>query len=87
MKWKDISTYSKGDVDRSSNSLLAKAGKLTICVHRHIHYPADTWLLSCKPFFDLKVLKSKNIDEAKAEAIELVRREVKLASDAFGAVQ
>jgi len=84
LKWKDTSSYAKGDTDRNPNSWISKAGKVSICMHRHIHYPGDTWLVSCAPFFDKKVLVSKDADEAKAEAIGLVRVELKAASEAIG---
>ena len=85
LKWKDISSHAKGDTDRNPSSWIAKAGKLSICVHRHIHYPGDTWLASCAPFFDKKVLETKDIDTAKAEAIAMVRAELKAASDSIAA--
>lgn len=85
MLWNDESSFGKSDTDRTPNSWTAKAGKLRIHIHRHIHYPKDTWLLTCAPFFDKKVLESKDADEVKAESIKLVRCELKIVSDVFGA--
>lgn len=75
--WKDISTYSRSDTDRTPRTWQCHAGGLNIAVTRHIHYPGD-WLLQCVPWFDNYVLKSKDIDAAKAEALALVRRQVEI---------
>lgn len=84
MIWNDTSSFSRSDTDRTPNSWASKAGKIYIKLHRHIHYPKDTWLLTCDPFFDKKVLLSKNADEAKAEALRMVRREFVTSLKAFG---
>jgi hypothetical protein len=85
MLWKDASSYSKSDTDRSPNCWVAKAGNLRLTLHRHIHYPKDTWLLSCAPFFDKRVLLSKDIVEAKSEALSLVRPEIQKVALALAA--
>jgi len=85
MLWKDESTFSQGDTDRSPRVWRAKAGKVLITVHRHIHHPKDAWLVSCAPFFDTKSLASKSADDAKAEAIALVRAEINAALKSLNA--
>jgi hypothetical protein len=72
MNWKNISSFSRDDTDRTPNAWEAHAGGLRIVVHRHIHFPKDVWLLSTTPFFDRKQLTSKSIEEAKEEAVKLV---------------
>ena len=50
-----------------------KAGVLNISVHRHIHHDPEEWLLSCPPFFNCRVLDSKEIEKAKLQAVSLVK--------------
>jgi hypothetical protein len=41
-----------------------------LSIHRHIHYPKDQWLFSCNLLgIDNAELKSKDLEEAKQEAI------------------
>jgi len=71
IQWKDVSSWSRTETDRSEpKSWEAKIGVFRLTVHRHIHYPPDTWLASCQPdVFDKLELRSKKIDEAKGEAV------------------
>jgi len=50
------------------------AGRVRISLHRHIHYPPDTWLVSCgEAEFSAFELVSKTVDDAKKEAVDLVK--------------
>lgn len=75
--WDDIKR--NGEIVASS----LKAGKFKILVHRHIHYPPDTWLLDCYGLFDNKELASKNLEEAKCQAAALVQVELETAVKAI----
>ena len=76
MKWVDVSTYSQSDKERLPKALSAQAGKLKIVLHRHFHYEPDDWLLTAEPFFDKKVLKSKDVNDAKKECENLIVNEL-----------
>lgn len=73
IEWKDTSSWSQNDTeeDRKTPKVwTAKIGKFTLKVHRHIHYPADVWLATCHPdVMSQVVLASKDIDEAKCQAV------------------
>lgn len=57
---------------------------ISITVHRHIRYSADTWLLTCRPpLFDDHVLKAGDIEKAKSEALQLVREDLRRALQAI----
>lgn len=78
--WK--SEYSR-ETPRTWEMLLGRrSGSIRIVVTRHIHYSPDDWVLACEPWFTSYVLKSKEIEDAKREAIERVlghmREEVKI---------
>ena len=75
MEWKDITTYSKNDEERVPSVWNISIGGMRVCVHRHIGYAKDDWLLSTyfPGFFDRKLLQSKDIEKAKYEALMLVR--------------
>lgn len=73
MHWKDVSSFSRGDKDRTPKAWSFEAGKLKISVHRHIHYPPETWLATCEPFFSNKELTEENEASAKAEALNSIQ--------------
>lgn len=72
--WKDISSFSQSDKVRAVNSVEADAGVFRLRVHRHIYYNPDDWLLSVGGLVDKRLLKSKDLEEAKAEAVEYIRK-------------
>lgn len=74
MKWKDNSSFSRGTHDRTPKTWVAQIGDFCITVTRHIHHPPNVWVLNCDPFFAQHELNNKDVDEAKKEAIELVRK-------------
>lgn len=73
LMWKDVSSYSRSDKDRRPQTWMAKADDVSITVTRSIYCEPDEWLLMCDPWFPHRVLKAKEVDTAKSEAIELVR--------------
>jgi hypothetical protein len=62
MKWSDVSSRRDGAVWE------AKCGVFWLQVHRHIHYPPDVWLASCRELFQCIELKSRDLGKAKIEA-------------------
>jgi len=76
MEWKDITTYSQSDAERIPDAWEIRIGLCRICVHRHVHYPPNIWLLTCEPFFYRKELPRKDIARAKTYAIALVMRKL-----------
>lgn len=73
-KWADITTYSRGDKERTPRvlSLNLMEFNCEIIVRRHIYFP-DTWVLSCKSIgVDKRELTTNDLEEAKNKAIELV---------------
>jgi len=75
-KWKDDSSYSRGDTDRTPKSWLLQAGNgVTLIVTRHIHYPPDMWLCY-STIFPQYPLAAKDIELAKEEALKMLRYEL-----------
>ena len=73
-KWKDKSTFSQGDKERITWLFCINTNRLSIQVHRHVHYPGE-WLLTCRQIgIEHHVLKSKTINSAKREAIGEIKR-------------
>jgi len=88
MDWQDTTIYSRGDKIREPSIWYCYPRNehghyIAICVHRHIDFPEDVWLLSCSPFFIKHQLKNRNINKAKREALRKVKKELKLAINAF----
>jgi len=89
-EWKDETAYRRTSykdqvvaADRTPRILSVNLGGIQLSVHRHIHHGPDVWLASCTPQFFCQVqLKSADIEEAKAEAITLLRKHVEKAFDA-----
>jgi hypothetical protein len=73
IKFKDITSHPHGAKDRTPKSWEAEIGCVRLRVTRHIHYGADQWIATSVPYIlDMELLQSKDIDEAKAEAIALL---------------
>lgn len=73
MKWKDTSSYSQTDKVRIPNCWDIQVGAFCVTVHHHIHYPKDTWLVSCRGLDVSQVpLNSKDISQAQPEALKYI---------------
>lgn len=74
-QWKDISSYSQGDASREPQSLEMLVGPhCRLIVTRHLHYPGK-WIT--RSSFEIQhVLDAVTLDEAKAEAIKLLKEQV-----------
>lgn len=74
-KWVDKTSYSRGQRGKiAPDTWELKTMHIRLHVHRHIHYDPDVWLLSTVPsLFNNHELKSRNIEDAFAEAMSLVR--------------
>ena len=53
-------------------------------VTRHIHYSPDDWLVLCDFLGFRRVLQSKNLEDAKREALGLVAARCRGVLDALG---
>lgn len=71
--WKDISSFSKAETDRSPKTFELKANGIRIVVMRHRDYPLGTWVARAEPYFSELQLKSIDSDSAQKEAIEIVK--------------
>lgn len=67
-KWRDVSSWSKYDTDRTPKTWELTIGRIKLCVTRSIYTATDEWLACCEPFLSQHTLKSKEITEAKREA-------------------
>ena len=87
--WNDISSWSRTETDRSQpKTWEAKIGVFRLLVHRHIHYPPDTWLATCHPdLFSHFELASKDIELAKRQAVDKLRACCEVAIRAMEAKQ
>lgn len=85
MEWKDVSTHSRGTSNREPNAWRISAGGLSLTIHRHIYHKPDDWLMTFSPWYEAKLLTSKEVGEAKAEALAKARAVINAAVDAFDA--
>ena len=76
IEWIDESRYSQTNKERIPKIWKCYFGKISVCVHRHIHYTKDQWLLSSEPFFDKYELPQNNIEDAKKAAIKMVKKKL-----------
>jgi len=66
--WKDLTSYSQGQIKRTARVLEVKLVNISLLVHRHIDYTG--WLLSSNDLDLEKVkLKSEDVEDAKVEAL------------------
>ena len=81
MEWKDITSYSRGQVDRTPTTFSAQCGPMRLVVTSgHIHYPGR-WVAHCFPIFENKVLNVDSRVAAQVECASLARQWVQAASD------
>lgn len=77
VEWKDASSWSQRDskeVRSVPRTWTADIGKFRLSVSRHIDHEPDVWVLRCYPgLFSGVEAASKDIDEAKAQAVEMLR--------------
>lgn len=76
IEWKDVTSYYRSDEARVSKSFEYQTDFLRFTVTRHENHGPDVWTLRCDDVgIDYnRALDSKELDDAKAEAIEFVRR-------------
>ena len=59
------------DIDCECYSI--KLGVFTLCVHRHVSFPDNMWLTSCGYIFSCRKLESKDLKDAKGEAVDMLK--------------
>lgn len=69
MNWRDVSSYSRNEQERIPRSFMVKVGNFTITVTRKIH--CEGWFLEWGG--RTTSLLSSEAEDAKAEALELVK--------------
>lgn len=75
IKFEDVTSHSQGAKDRTAKTWQAKIGCVRLTVTRHIHYAADEWIAESQPdIINMVRLESKDIDDAKTEAVDLLRK-------------
>lgn len=79
-QWEDISSYSKSEIERPIKSLRLKVGYFYIILHRHVHYEKDDWLVNFSNVLNDRLLKNKDLELAKDEAIRLVKQIIDAAN-------
>lgn len=73
MDWKDITTFSRGQADRTPTTFEKRCGPVRLVVTSgHIHYPGK-WVAHGFPLFESKPLKAATREEAQAEATQMAR--------------
>ena len=77
--WKDETSFSKSDKDHTPRTWCAKFGGFSLILTRHIHYTPDEWVASCCGVFENKVMASKEVYDAAAEAVATLQFKLKAA--------
>lgn len=87
MKWEDRTSYYPGK-ERIPHTWELQLPILRITVTHHIDYPPDMWLMNCHGLgINYKKLFSKDVEDAKKEAIVLVRNRLKNMMDELDEVK
>jgi hypothetical protein len=77
LEWKDKSSYSRDDKERNPNHWITQLDKVDVSIHRHIHYDKDKWLTSSRYLqIEKLVLKNKDVEVAKNEALTIAKEEI-----------
>ena len=83
MIWKDVTSISQ-DAKHGPSVYETQLGRFRLVVHRHIHYPANVWLASCESVINKCELVARDIEDAKREAVAMLRMILTNALDAMG---
>jgi len=77
IEWKDETIYSRSDKDRIPQTWsLGERHKLEIII-THYLYDREHWYLNCRKLgISDKLLKYKNLEKAKKEALLFVRKRI-----------
>lgn len=81
MKWKDISSYSLNNKDRSVSTVQTNIGGLTLTVTRSIFADPIDWVVRCEPLVREQRFGNGSLDDAKAAAVGLLREKVSAIAD------
>jgi hypothetical protein len=71
-KWTDVTSYSQG-ADKTPRTWDLELPWCILTVTRHIHQPQDAWIIRCPNFGVDRVAASKDLGDAQAELLVLVR--------------
>ena len=79
--YKDITTHSRCDKDRTTRVLENETNGIKFTVHKHIYY-GDEWLLTCRALgVEHLRLNTNDMEEAKTngvvEMIKLLEKEIR----------
>jgi hypothetical protein len=85
-EWKDTSSYSRSDTDRTPRTWRMTLKRLSFVVTRHRDYAPDEWVFRCHELGLEAKLKSKGQEEAKQEALRIMRRVIKETLDELDSV-
>jgi hypothetical protein len=77
-KWKDATSYSQSDKERVPQTWELRLNTLRVIITRHIWFKPDEWVLSCPELgVDQHMLRSKDLEKAKDEALHFIHAKVK----------
>ncbi|MNC23081.1 hypothetical protein D3C75_710960 [compost metagenome] len=77
MEWKDVTRYAKGERGNvTPRAWGTDLGSVDMTILRHDDYPPDVWLLRCNYLCVSRVLASKKLEDARAEALNIVKAQM-----------
>lgn len=84
-KWRDVTIYSQSNAKRVPATFEYSAGGVRLVVTRHIHSAPDVWTMFTSGGLSIErgALDSKDIEDAKREALDSVRGYIGRLAKAF----
>ena len=81
-EWEDVTSYKRGERGATEPTMLELRGeRVRITVHRH-YGCGDTWFATCRRAgVDTRRLAGPTVEDAKRQAVELVRNELRVLCD------
>ena len=81
--WRDVTSYSRGDTDRTPRVWEADFGICRVTAHRR--HGCDGWFVSCRELnISRAMLAATSAEDAQREGLEYVRATVRKLGDAMG---
>ena len=81
IEWKDISSFSQGEKDKTPKTFETYVVSFRIVVTRHIGFKPDEWILRCEPMFKYYIIGIGSAEEAQGAAIVAVREQLSKVCD------
>jgi len=81
--WRDVSSFSQGEKDRTPRTWHAQFGRFKMTLTRHSRHAPDAWVATVDGVFERREMGSKDVREAACQARAMLQDELETAIKAL----